>query len=388
MKAKFLSIFLCLLLLTGCWDRIEVNDLAVVVGVGIDRVDNEHLKLTLLLINPGTSQSKQVQSGADGGSFSTTVVSGVGTSIGDAIPQIQEKLSREIFWGHHRIAIIGKKAAEYGVREEIDFFARHPVTRLRSQVFISEGTAEEMLRTPPILERSVAEVLREIAKLKLGIDLTVKEFLEMLEDKSQEAVVPLVVLDQEEEETMVMAKGSALLKNGKLIGMIDDKVTRGVLWLRDEIDLAYVTVQPKGTDGYVSMLQIFSRTKFEPHIENGKWSITVRIETKNDIIQNGTPLKVSSEKVYKQLEKEVEREIKHYTQLALEEARKHHADIFDFSEHFHQKYPDRWHNIEKKNGWEEKFNEIEVKVHVNANITRTGLTTSPPAFPDDEEVTD
>ena len=40
-----------LLCLTGCWDRVEVNDLAIVTGTAIDKKDDE-IELTIQIFRP------------------------------------------------------------------------------------------------------------------------------------------------------------------------------------------------------------------------------------------------------------------------------------------------------------------------------------------------
>lgn len=39
--------------------------------------------------------------------------------------------------------------------------------------------------------------------------------------------------------------GTAVLKKDKMVGQIDTKVTRGLLWLRNEIEVTAITINPK-----------------------------------------------------------------------------------------------------------------------------------------------
>lgn len=50
--SKYLMLLLSLFLLTGCWDREEVEKRAYVVGLGLDKGENGMLKATFLLPNP------------------------------------------------------------------------------------------------------------------------------------------------------------------------------------------------------------------------------------------------------------------------------------------------------------------------------------------------
>ncbi|GAB6933558.1 hypothetical protein JCM14719A_19110 [Calditerricola satsumensis] len=97
---------LSLLLLTGCWDRVEINDLALVTAAGLDKGKGKTVKLSLQLAVPAAMPSV---AGGDGGGLGgggagagrppTLVVSAEGITIADAMTKLQEKLPRRIFWG-------------------------------------------------------------------------------------------------------------------------------------------------------------------------------------------------------------------------------------------------------------------------------------------------
>lgn len=59
---RFLIIFVILGLMTGCWDRNEMDDLALVMASGIDLTDDGQLEITLQIALP-TGIPSAVQSG-------------------------------------------------------------------------------------------------------------------------------------------------------------------------------------------------------------------------------------------------------------------------------------------------------------------------------------
>lgn len=52
-----LFVFL-ILLLGGCWSKRELNELAIVAAVGVDRV-NEQYEISVQIVNPGQVASKK-----------------------------------------------------------------------------------------------------------------------------------------------------------------------------------------------------------------------------------------------------------------------------------------------------------------------------------------
>src|SRR5690625_1020901 len=50
---KFILLFSLLILLTGCWDQIQIDRSSYVVAIGIDKAEKEgQIKLTYLITNP------------------------------------------------------------------------------------------------------------------------------------------------------------------------------------------------------------------------------------------------------------------------------------------------------------------------------------------------
>ncbi|GAA3324674.1 hypothetical protein GCM10020331_053490 [Ectobacillus funiculus] len=71
-----------------------MNDIAIVLGVALDKAKNGHIQLALQMAVPkAASGSNEGSSSAE----STTLVSAEGSTIMDAYRIIQEKLPREVF---------------------------------------------------------------------------------------------------------------------------------------------------------------------------------------------------------------------------------------------------------------------------------------------------
>lgn len=388
-----LSLLVVLMLpLAGCWDRTEVNDLALVTAAGLDKGRNGNVRLSLLLAVPaalpGASGGGGMMGagGSTGGQQPTIVVSAEGVTVAEAMTKLQEKLPRRIFWGHSRVIVFGERLARDGIVEHLDFFARYPRTRLHAYVFVSKGNTEQVLTFIPPMERNAAETMRELAKFRISVNTTLKTLLQMFNTEEQTAVVPWIeptARDGEEGQGIQLRiNGAAIFKNGKMIGHASDSLTRGIMWVRNDIKTATVTVRVNNS-GYVTLLQLNSRTTVKPFIENGKWKIALDIVTDDDIVQNTTRLNANDPNVTNLLEKKAEEEIKQRIREALVFAQKRmKADIFGFGEAFHRAYPEEWQKAKAR--WEELFPAVEVTVRVKANVRRSGLTNFPLAVPENE----
>ncbi|MBM4761100.1 Ger(x)C family spore germination protein [Bacillus sp. B15-48] len=389
MKAlKITLIFqICLfpLLLTGCWDRIEINDLGLVLATGLDLTDDGELELSVQLAIPMAMGAGQGTSGGQGGEGQATTVEKVtGRTIFDAISKLQASVSRRIFWGHNQVIIIGEELAKDGIQKHMEFFVRHPAPRLRTYIFVSKGKATDILKVVPDFDNTSAEVAREIAKFQVGMSVTLKELLQMLSEKASGAVLPLIEPEKEEQgKGGLKVNGTAVFKKDKMIAQIDAKVTRGILWLRDDIQLGAIILDPKEAEGHISFDLIRSRTELLPKIENDHWKMIVRITTEEDTVENETNLNLMNPEIVARLEKQLEQKIEERIRLTLEQVQKElKVDIFGFAEAFRRKYPRQWAKVE--NQWDEKFSELDVVIDTKAYIRRPGMSTTPQGMPEEE----
>lgn len=385
-KRKLFTLFLLFgltsIVLTGCWDRAEVNDLALILAAGVDKSQNENIELSALIFIPSPKQSGQ-EAGMSGGSSSgrrSFVRSAEGETVADAMARLQESLTREIFWGQNEVLLIGEKLAKEGISDQIDFWMRHSEPRIRADVFVSNGAAKSVLKAMPELEQDAAKQLRKNVKTHIGVKVTVKDLSQMLSGASGAAVLPWVVnlppsqMDTTKKNIPIIS-GAAIFKQGKMAGILSDRETRGILWPRNEIKHGVITISFKNEKGFISLNLLRSKTELAPTIKSGKWSMHIKTMADLEVIQNTTKLNLFDPKIIKEAQEKVVVEVEQRERLAFSEVQKKlNADIFGFAEEFERKYPQIWK--QKKAEWNEIFPKVAVTFDTKVKIERTGLGTA------------
>lgn len=389
---KKLSVaILLILLLGGCWDRTELNDLALVTALAFDMAENKQIRTTAQVIIPQNQSGAGMMGGggAGGGTARRTVMrSEQGSNIADALSKLQRKIPRKLFWGQCKIFIFSDTVAKAGIREQFDFLVRHPQPRERAYMFVSKGVAADTLELFPPIERSSAEVMRKLSDLQIGIRVTLEQLSKMLKGESRAAALPIIYIlpetkSSEPFQTIPYIFGTAVFKKDKMVGEISEKVTRGVMWVKNEIEEYTVTFKTEEEEGFVSLKPVKARVKLIPEIEGDQWRMTVKVRTEGDIVQNGTLLNPMNEELLSILEKAFVKDVTERIQLALREAQERlKADIFDFATEFYRKYPKQWELA--KDQWDKKFPDVKVKVEVEAQILRPGLINTPGGMPKEE----
>jgi len=370
----FLSLLVCAFLLAGCWNAREVNDLAIITATGVDLTEDGQIELSVKIYLTSPSGSGSMSGQPDGNKGTSVVRSVTGINMADAASRLQKKISRKVFWGQTDVFLFGERMARAGLEEPLDFLLRHTASRERAHVFVSESTAKNVLLLSPSIERSVADALVHMAEQQTGLNITMMDLAQMLISKSKAAVLPIVLITsgQGEQESFPYIQGVAAIKNGRMIGQMNENATRGVMWLRNEIRQATVTVSPEQSDGYVSLHLHRNHTRLIPKIEGGRWIMTVRITGQDDVVENTTDLDLSVPDHIGKVEKELEKVVNTRVKMALELAQKeYNADVFQFADTFYRKYPKIWEaNADR---WDEIFPEVEVRLETDLRIARPGL---------------
>jgi len=371
-----IALLVCALLLSGCWNTREVNDLAIITAAGMDLTEDGQIELSvkIYLTSPSSGDNGSMSGQPDGDKGTSVVRSVTGINVADAASRLQKEVSRRVFWGQTDAFLFGERMARAGLEEPMDFLMRHIASRERAHVFVSNTTAKDVLLLAPPIERSVADALVHMAEQQTGLNITMMDLAQMLISKSKAAVLPIVVIREEqgEKQSFPYIQGVSVIKNGKMIGRVNEDVTRGIMWLRNEIKQATVTVSPEQSDGYVSLHLHRNHTRLIPKIEGGRWIMTVRITGQDDIVENTSDLDLSVPDHIGKVEKELEKVVNTRVKMALGQAQKEFkADIFQFADTFYRKYPKIWEaNADR---WDEIFPEVEVRLETDMRIARPGL---------------
>ncbi|MDR4950323.1 Ger(x)C family spore germination protein [Neobacillus cucumis] len=380
--------WMIIFMLTGCWSRIEINDITIVTATAIDKMSDGKIRVSLQVAIP--KQLGPAGIGGSGGNMGTTVViSETGESMMDAIRRLQEKLPRRIFFSHNRILIIGEKAARDGVYQILDYTSRVREARMRSFILFSKGEAASILKLSPVIERYSSEAIREEEKEGVGAKIMIKDFFNMLTTEGISPVAAEVAIRSEEKggnnsKHTAAIIGTAVFRKDKLVGWLNDKDTRGVLWIRNEMVKGNITVSvPKEKGGGKISVDIKkARTKVKPILVQSKVKMDVNIQAQVEVFENSSKLDLGDPKVLQFVQILMEKDVKKRCQLALFKAQKQYqSDIFGFGNAVYRSHPRAWKE-QHKHKWAEEFSNLEVSVSPHVSIVRTGLSVKSPEMKD------
>lgn len=381
-KPILLLIALLLLFLqTGCWSRVELNDVAIVTASAIDLAQDGKYKLSVQILK--MKMTKGISENGSASENVTLILSAKGDTIMEALNVIQKKIPRLIIFSHNRVIIVGEKLARAGLAPAIDFFSRHREARGNSFLLTTRGEAAELLKVPANFEIFTAEEMREEEKARMLDSASIRDFIYRLFEKgieptsSQMQVVSLSDPNgkpAKEEEQGLGLVGVGIYRKDKLMGWMNRSEAECLLWLRNRMKTNVLTVAIPGKEqtGKVSVQLISAKTKYKSKISGDKVQFDVTVKMTGELFENSTKLSIKEMNnlsiIQHALEKEIENRV---TTVVKKLQTQYKSDVIGFGNILHRQHKTDW-NKTYAAIWEEEFPKIEVNTKASFKLIGTG----------------
>ncbi|WHY55580.1 Ger(x)C family spore germination protein [Peribacillus simplex] len=394
-KKLILSLMvICTTFTSGCWDKTELNEMAIVSAVGLDRNKEGKLVGTFQIINPSN-----VAGALQGGGGTNPPIS-IYRATGDNVLELDSiastKISRDMYFAHANLVVIGEELAkEEGLNNIFDAFERSPEFRATTRIVIARGVkARDIVEALTAIDKVSAEkVIKTIETTEKtqgkNISINLQEVIKNLLSTGKEPIISGFTVrgntgkEDKMENTMSSdivanpnAAGIGVLKDGKLIDWLDGDKAIGSMWVLDRIENTNSNLDWEGKKDAITYQVIRQKTSISVKMENGKPKVFIKARAEGDIREANVPLNLTDTHVLIDLEKKLAKDLKKTMEDAIVRAQKNKSDIFGFGEIMHENHPKEWKKIEKN--WDDvSFPKLEVDVQAETFIRRTGLRNKP-----------
>lgn len=381
MVRKIVAVLIFIIIMlssTACWNRRELDALAVVMGVGIDKAqEQEKVLLTAQIIKPAEISTP----GGGGGSGEKAYlnITNTGETVFQTLRRFTHVVNRRMYFSHNEVIIFGNEVAREGIQAHLDLFFRDPEPRLTSWVVVAKGQAGEVLETKAELEKipalNLAQVLEARAAASEVCTVNLNDMAQRLMSKTTAPVAPLVEVFGAGKEKEARLAGTAVFKKDQLVGYLSLSEGRGLLWVINEVKSGIIVV--KGLDGEekVSLEILRANSKIMLGIKDGIPYFTVKIREEANLGEQSNSEDLTKLSAWAALEQNQAAVIHEEIKSAVQKAQELNADIFGLGEMVERKYPDLWKELEPH--WDEIFPTLEVNIEVEAKLRRSGMTTKP-----------
>lgn len=395
---------MALVLLSGCWDLREINQLAMVMAVGIDKAPEPgRYVVTIQVARPGAAGTLDTGGGGGGGGATGGSQGPVYTAAADgdtifvAIRNLAQFTSRRIMWAHNNVVVIGESVALDDITPVMDFFTRNQELRMRTWVVVARGTAARAIvaaRTgmEDVPADSISALFRYAHLPGESVRTDIADVAAAFFSRDLHPVIPAMSLspravpppNQEQDQAQRLQaelRGTAVFRGSRLAGYVDREAGRGLLWLRQEMYNAAVTIPcPGDGDRHMAVEVRSPDVRVTVDVRGEVPVFRVRVVTEGILFEQDCPTpRMQTLELKAYAEREFARKIESSMRAALDRLQGDlQTDAVKFGRLLHVQHPAWWRANRER--WDELFPRARVEFAITARIPKMGLYTVPMKF--------
>lgn len=358
-------------LLSGCWDYVEVESLNFVMGVGIDSVEPE-FSLTV--------ESIQVLKGGPQAELVPIVVTAQGSTFFQAARNLINPLGERLFWAHALVFIVSEEVARDGLLPAIEFVFRDVDVRTSLWLLITKGCSPlDVFQTDPQLADSVSTHLGTMIDARARNPVFfAQRFWEVDRALAQSGLslsAPTIQIIQQEDKKIAIIEGTALFTNVKMVGWIDGIESRNFSILMGErvAGPIVVDVDVMKEKGPIAFQVKDNRVRTKPRIEKGRLKIEIEVRLQLELAELGRlRIDFTQPSIIHDLEAQVSRTMEaQFTSLIRRLQVDFNTDSLGLGASVKRTYPQVWREIGEN--WSELYGTVPVSVRVVSHIIASGV---------------
>lgn len=379
----------CVMLLTGCWDALELNRRAIVAGIGIDHAPEEEGQY---LVSFQVIIADEISGKTGRGATPTSIYSGTGHTISEAIRNASRKVPRLISTAHARLIIISESVARQGISEIMDFLDRDSDIRLTADVVITKGdiravdVAASLTPIGKITAYSISQ------KAELTAQQSGTSFLIQIDDILRDLLIPgggpvinsvepvgnlkeagkKSSLENVESPGVVLIGDLTIFKDDKLVNWLTPDESRGMVWIRNKMKKTALVIKSDDETGDIAVDVNRSKTGLKAQLNDPYHPvIQVNVSVQLSVREVGAEIDLRNPEVLHQIEQKINEVIARDLRAVVQKAQTAKSDVFRFGDVVQRQSPRVWNKIEDR--WEDLFPQLEVEYKVNSVIRSTEL---------------
>lgn len=379
---KIILLLLPILLLTGCQNYRELNDLAIATAIEVDKIDNE-FQLLVQVANP---KNQNDASSANQPQFVT--YESKGKTMQEAFRNTVEESSRKIYGMHVQLLVITENIAKEDLQSMLDFFFRN--VEIRKEFYVILDTTKDNNKLLKVLtpvtnlsSQSIMETLETNNKF-LGISnlVTFNDLMDTFLDDNKELVLPTIymegnyeegkneeILKETDTETKIFLGNMAIFKDEKLLGYLTKEESLTVNLLKNEIKDALIT-QECDKDKYTTSEITLDKTDIK--IDLKKLKVTINLKGTGTLAEYQCKGNLTKEKEINKINKELNKYIEKTIKESITSINtKYNSDIYNFKDMIY-KQDTNYYNKIKDNYYEKVFNKLTYEIKSNFELQGKG----------------
>lgn len=385
---KIIAMMLACILLSGCWDKVEIDRRNLVSIMSIDVGEESGKEKELKNLNPnepftGMELKKfRVTIGAPdisqlgpdkGGTAKDMYITTDAYSMQDAVDKAALKSSRDVRFSHIKLLVISKELTTYPefLKEIVDYLQREPSLNRNMYVMISDGKAEEYIKHKPTMEKNIENyisgLIENTTRSNSILPVTLNEFLVLLSENGN-ALLPRMTIEKDKKELEI--SGVSIIKDYKYKGDLSAIETSNLEMLRGKLKGGRKTIYKDGHPIDIVIDGVERKISMDNH--EGKLRFNISLDIEGELKDYYVGSQIFSRDTLQALQGNLNNAIKQECEQVVQlNQREFGVDPIGVREYVEKYHPSLWKGI--KDNWPETYKSATINVIVNSNIRRIGV---------------
>lgn len=424
-RRAFLAILIVFLafLLSGCWDRVEIEDRGYILALGVDKYDPSDLnkyetreyidldrktqkfspeqqkpdiKTDQKGIDPQTKRKVKppLPSSKNEYKFAVTVLFPNLRTIGkDSKPDeqmrflfvrptnnvigirnyLEREINKRLYYGYLKVVVLGRDLVEEPgyVREVLDALNRESDIPQNTFLLVSETTARDILNTMPLVQPVTGIHLFEISKNASIYGRIIDTPLSQIVNSFINSNCAVISRVEPGVETLKVA-GAAVFKNFRFVGWLDEKQLQIYKLLMGKAKHTFIDdLKYKST--HVPFITTEIQTKKKIKSEKGRLKIVYNLRIEGEVIEFvfKSGYKVLDDPMRKHIQSELNKIIKKRADDLIYLLKyRYNADVLGIGDFISKHRPKDWEKLKKN--WDDEFKKIDIEVVTDVRLRQSG----------------
>ncbi len=382
-------LIISLVTVTGCTDSIDINDLALVMAIGVDTKGTSHqVEVTAQIARPADAVG---QTGAPTGGTGepTWTAKAQGRSLFEAMRNLMRYASRRIYFAHNKVIVFSEAYARQGLADAIDFFSRNHELRMRTWVAITPKKASDLVATKTGMQVIPADSIEKMFRYSGFAAKAPRINLMQLEadllSPTSDPVLPKVDLlqnglamsstDKKKSETQVELAGAGIFERDRFRGWLTNRETQGLLWfISPPHSRVYVFGCPTSDQKVSVEIKKYHFTLMPKWLKN-RLSYDVSLDDDAQLVEVGCRYSLFDPGNKKAVEQQVNQRMATEIRQVWRRMQKEKLDFLRLGDHLKAMYP--WRTESHRDDFDQLLPSIQLTLHIHTQLRSAALLQQP-----------
>ena len=381
MKNKILLgiiISLSSLMLTGCWDNVEINERHVVLEVGIDKgkevnleeniQDRGYYEVTYMI--PDIGKLSGENSLAE--NVKTAIVAKSPT-ISKSVDDIESKTQNTLSFTHTKALIFGEELIKDKklFRAAVDSLIRNKQISRGTNILVVQGSAGDIVQSDNYQNPMIGlYIMKYFNNTERGTSHAKQQVLGNLVKEMQNTNITTIPEIEMNEEGTLKIDGAAVIKDYELVGWLDEDEVRGELFIDGRIYKVPIVVEYEGE--YLTY-EIEQQKRTIDFKDENNLKVIIEIVVQGNITEYNSSRNqyVFDEKKIEEISNIIEEQINRQIQKTIDKSRNINTDFLNIGLELYRKHPKLWEKY--KENWDiDGYKNLPIHVDTQVVIQNTG----------------